>query len=160
MGTEYDLLTGALDIRQGYETDDKLLTEQAYKKLWPWLNWGESVNQAGDLPSVLAGYPGWPRMHFPVVATQKFDTVRLVMWFSPKMNRFTPALYCPDIKTGVFVKATLRARSCPHCENIFISDKKNAIYCSISHREAHRMARYRHLKKIKEAKKHGPRKTR
>ncbi len=74
----------------------------------------------------------------------------LVLWWTGK--RFLPALFCPDIETGLYVLvllAKVRGKAlviCPKCGQPFVRNRSDQSYCSIKHREAHRMARWRAVK--------------
>ena len=78
--------------------------------------------------------------------------VRLVLWWDGK--RFLPALYCHDLRSALYVRAMLgiaggRAIAvCPKCGKPFLQDRSDQDYCSIVHREAHRVARWRAAKKV------------
>lgn len=72
---------------------------------------------------------------------------RLVLWWTGK--RFTPAIWCEDVKTAFYVRALLDVvggkglRICPHCSEVFFQQRPDQNYCSVAHREAHRVARWR-----------------
>ncbi len=99
-----------------------------------------------------------------------FFFAHLVLWWTK--DRFTPAIMCEDIKTAFYVRALLSAvggkgfHICPHCDEPFMQQRPDQNYCSIAHREAHRVARWRAAKSSKAAKsqkrggKNGPRKAR
>lgn len=91
----------------------------------------------------------------------------LVLWWTGK--HFTPAIWCDDIGTAFYVQALLNMlggkglRVCPHCGETFFQQRPDQSYCSIPHREAHRVARWRsHQKQLATRKrgKHGTRKAR
>lgn len=75
---------------------------------------------------------------------------RLVLWWTGE--RFTPAIWCDDIKTAFYVRALLSVvcgvglRTCPHCGDVFFQERPDQSYCSVAHREAHRVARWRAAK--------------
>jgi hypothetical protein len=75
---------------------------------------------------------------------------QLVLWWTGV--RFTPAIWCHDMKTAFYVRALLSAvggkglRICPHCSEPFVQKRPDQDYCSITHREAHRVARWRAAK--------------
>jgi len=73
--------------------------------------------------------------------------VRVVLWWTGK--RFTPALYCMDPKVAPYVFVLTRKTwgVCPHCGFWFTKERSDQSYCSIAHREAHRVARWREGKK-------------
>jgi hypothetical protein len=92
---------------------------------------------------------------------------RLVLWWTGE--RFTPAIWCENVKTAFYVRALLNVvggrslRICPHCGEVFFQARPDQNYCSIAHREAHRVARWRAMKVSKSKRKgdkRGTRKTR
>jgi hypothetical protein len=137
---DYRVLTGALDLRQGLSTDDAKLRQQGFQKIEP-----------GPLPGPLAEFfaqdPRWARLRFPEIVTDQLKGVQLVMWFAPKSQQFTPALFCRDLRTGVFLKSLMDVRSCPHCGDLFLPHKTNVLYHSLACREAYRTGRSRWRKK-------------
>jgi hypothetical protein len=140
---DYRVLTGALDLRQGLSTNDAKLRQQGFQKIEP-----------GPLPDphteFLAQNPSWAGLRFPVIVTDQLKDVRLVMWFAPKSQQFTPALFCPDLRVGVFLKSLMDVRSCPHCGDLFLPHKTNVLYHSLACREAYRTGRTRWRKKQKQ----------
>lgn len=82
---------------------------------------------------------------------------QLVLWWTGK--RFTPAIWCEDIKTAFYVRALLNVvggrglRVCPHCSEVFLQERPDQNYCSVAHREAHRVARWRAIKQSKSSSK-------
>jgi len=91
--------------------------------------------------------------------SKALESVRLVLWFSPAGFRI--ALYCPHVKTALYVFCLLSFVSgagiavCPKCGKLFQQQRSNQNYCSIEHREAHRVARWRAAKRSALAKKKG-----
>ena len=90
---------------------------------------------------------------------------RLVLWWTGE--RFTPAIWCDDIRTAFYVRALLSAaggvglRICPHCTDVFFQGRQDQDYCSVAHREAHRVARWRATKQARQkGGRRGTRKTR
>jgi len=130
---EYDLLTATLDLKRSRETGDSLLQGRAYGKLMPHLGF------SGMDPKVFS-YPGWANVHVPRLATAPMEEARVVLWFC---GRFIPAIYCPNLRTAIFVRAFLSFQTCPYCGIIFVPEKNNVIYCRPAHSHAHRMARLR-----------------
>jgi hypothetical protein len=82
---------------------------------------------------------------------------RLVLWWVNQ--KFRPALWCPDMKTAFYARVLLGVVGgkgfcvCPHCCEWFVQDRPDQTYCSVSHREAHRVARWREQQKLKATKK-------
>jgi hypothetical protein len=92
---------------------------------------------------------------------------RLVLWWNK--GRFLPAVWCRNMKTAFYARALLDIvgtksfRVCPFCGGLFQQRRPDQEYCSISHREAHRVARWRASQKLKLKRgghKRGTRKTR
>ncbi|MGA9039749.1 MAG: hypothetical protein WB421_04365 [Terriglobales bacterium] len=92
---------------------------------------------------------------------------QLVLWWTG--HRFTPAIWCDDMKTAFYVRALLSAvggnglRICPHCSKPFVQKRPDQDYCLVAHREAHRVARWRAAKtkqRQRKGTKNGTRKTR
>jgi len=137
-----DLLFGALDLKKAYENEDLLLRQRAYQKLMPHLGEPDVFQQ------VYAEYKGWTRVHLPRAATEALKDARFVLWFSPRFG-FTPALYCPNVRTGIFVRGLLTLSRCPHCGTPFTPIKGNQIHCTESCGHAHRTAKWRFLNQLK-----------
>jgi len=87
---------------------------------------------------------GWM---FSSVVSGELDSVRLVLWWFGK--QFRPALYCPDLKSALFTLILMRIVGgqgwgvCPQCGDFFVQKRADQTYCSVAHREAHRVARWR-----------------
>jgi uncharacterized C2H2 Zn-finger protein len=137
-----DLLFGALDLRRAYETDDQLLRQRAYQKLRPFLG------NLNEFLGPFSEYAGWTHVHLPYLASEAIKATRLVLWFSRERG-FSTAVYCPDMRTGIFVRALLNLNRCPHCGTVFVPTKNNQTYCSEAHGHAHRVARSRFRKGLK-----------
>lgn len=79
--------------------------------------------------------------------SESLSSVRLVLWLSKE--GFRMALYCPEVKTALYLFCLLGFVSgtgiglCPKCGSLFKQSRPNQTYCSIQHREAHRVARWR-----------------
>jgi hypothetical protein len=145
---DVDLLIGADHLRKAHDDEDELLAERAYERLWPFIE--NSVERAFKdvMVPVYASNRKWAENKFPQVVTKAVDDARIVMWFSPKIAQFTPAIYCPTIKVAIFIHMFLGGlRVCPYCSSVFIPLKKNVDYCSPAHRDAHRMQRWRRKKR-------------
>jgi hypothetical protein len=94
--------------------------------------------------------------------SEGLEAVRLVLWWSG--DKVRPAIYCPNLRAAVYIfLLTKKWGVCPHCGDFFIQKRPDQNYCSIAHREAHRVARWRAAKLARLKKKgaqHGPRKAR
>ncbi len=95
------------------------------------------------------------------------DGARLVLWWNKE--RFLPAIWCPNLKTAFYARALLDIvgtksfRLCAFCADWFRQKRTDQDYCSVAHREAHRVARWRANQKLKiqkKGRKRGTRKTR
>lgn len=79
--------------------------------------------------------------------------VQFVLWWNDQT--FRPALWCPNMKTAFYARALLDVvggkgiRICPHCGDLFSQDRPDQDYCTVAHREAHRVARWRLQQKKK-----------
>jgi hypothetical protein len=63
-----------------------------------------------------------------------------------KKAKFVPSVFCPDTETALYVEFLFAIRGpgiCPKCEKVFFKQRPDQAYCSIEHREAHRVARWR-----------------
>lgn len=81
---------------------------------------------------------------------------QIVNWYFE--GGFRPAIYCEDLKSALYIHTFLLAptgvvgfRACPYDGAHFFQDRPNQEYCCPAHREAHRVARFRHAKKLKAA---------
>ena len=87
------------------------------------------------------------------VLSAELSAARLVLWWTGE--KFKPALWCPDMKTAFYARVLLGILGgkgfciCPHCGVWFIQDRPDQLFCSVSHREAHRVARWRAQQKLK-----------
>ena len=95
--------------------------------------------------------PSFPREQLERVISKQVKSARLVVWTAN--GRTTPAIFCPDNQTALFVTALLTRISgrglaiCPHCGKPFLRTRSDQEYCTIRHREAHRVARWRKAQK-------------
>jgi hypothetical protein len=98
--------------------------------------------------------PGWLLSY---VLSMELREARLVLWW--RDQSFRPALWCPDMKTAWYARALLKVVGgkgfgvCPHCGAWFVQERPDQIYCKVSHREAHRVARWRAQRKQDEIQK-------
>jgi hypothetical protein len=90
---------------------------------------------------------------FSSVVSGELDSVRLVLWWHRK--QFRPALYCPDLKSALFTLVLMKIVSgrgwgvCPQCGDFYVQKRPDQTYCTVAHREAHRVARWRAAKLAK-----------
>jgi len=142
--------------------------EQLGRRLAPYF--GLKADEGKEALEILSGYH-WPadtaKDAAKILSLEISKTlalwVDLVFWWTGE--RFTPALYCKDPKFALYVYILTHKGwgVCPHCGRWFEQDRSDQNYCSIAHREAHRVARWRAKMLSKSTKKggaNGPRKTR
>jgi len=121
--------------------------QEAVGKFWPRTRPGPRA----------AADPRWLLSY--AVSEPLANSSRLVLWWNGV--RFTPAVRCDDIRTAFYVRAALDVvggrgfRICPHCSEPFFLERSNQNYCSIAHREAHRVARWRAAQLDKKKRKRG-----
>src|SRR5436309_1490899 len=91
--------------------------------------------------------------------SQALESVKLVLWCSG--SQFKPALYCSELKAALYTFLLMKLAMgqgwgvCPKCGTFFVQKRSDQNYCSIAHREAHRVARWRARKKTGKKKKRG-----
>jgi hypothetical protein len=134
---------------------------------------GLSAGQEKEAIARWSGYRLGPKAEadekwlFSQLMSEGLDTVRLVLWWSDK--RFRPALYCPDAKAALHAFLLMKVAAghgwgvCLKCGEFFVQKRPDQNYCSIAHREAHRVARWRAAKLAKargKRRRNGTRKTR
>jgi len=96
------------------------------------------------------------------LVSEALDSVRLVLWWSGE--QFEPALYCPDLKAALHTFLLMKVTAgkgwgvCLKCGEFFTKKRPDQMYCSIAHREAHRVARWR-AAKISKSQQRGARKN-
>ncbi|HWZ45955.1 MAG TPA: hypothetical protein VNW97_20955 [Candidatus Saccharimonadales bacterium] len=91
--------------------------------------------------------------------SQALESARLVLWWSG--SRFQPAIYCGELKAALYTFLLMKLAMgqgwgvCPKCGAFFVQKRSDQNYCSMAHREAHRVARWRASKKTDRKKKRG-----
>jgi hypothetical protein len=132
----------------------------------PPLHWcpAEDVRDFARADTVLSAIPPWDTakvlpLHKPsplpdlrwllsCELSEALQEARLVLWWSGKV--FKAAVFCPSLKIAFYTAALLKMlRVCPHCSEPFIPERPDQDYCSVPHREAHRVARWRLQQKRK-----------
>ena len=92
--------------------------------------------------------PGWLLSYEVSTVLSGLQGAQFVLWWTNQT--FTPALWCPTMKVAFYARALLGGiRICPHCGELFFQDRPDQNYCSVAHREAHRVARWRLQQKQK-----------
>ena len=159
-------LADCLVLKKAYNSKDRLALQRPYERLFPFLvgkeHWDKNkfdeIPEKRRLAEIFAltmvdqGRQGIVNC-LPKLVSKALDDVRLVLWWFQKGGEvLTPAIFCPDLKTAIFVKGLLEEiRCCPRCEKLFIPKNSKVEYCSPAHRDAHRMARWRQQKETKRA---------
>lgn len=151
--SEANFLADCLALKHAYNAKDPVALERPYNRLWPHLVSGIPGldDSAAVLTKIFSSTPNWVPVCLPQLVSNKLCDVRLVLWWFGfdkeemfERGKFTPAFFCPDLKTALFFKGLLgQIRICPRCEKVFVPRKGNIDYCSPAHRDAHRVARWR-----------------
>jgi len=98
--------------------------------------------------------PGWLLSY---ELSTELSAAQLVLWWND--GKLIPAIWCMTVKSALYVRALLDlgegrgVRICPHCGDLFIQNRPDQDYCTVAHREAHRVARWRKQQKQKAAEK-------
>jgi hypothetical protein len=99
-----------------------------------------------------------PKWLFSLLLSNALSDARLVLWSSPSGLR--PGLYCPDMETAYFAFFLTKIflgdggwGVCPKCGKVFVRKRSDQNYCTIAHREAHRVARWRAKQQVQAIKK-------
>ena len=168
---ERQLFTAIVGLSRGLEKKDRLAVKHARKMLieavarknnivpdadllkavsaMRGLNRDEIELAALELSTLTVGEEDEPRLLSSRV-TAALASVRLVLWWSG--SRFHPALYCPDGQSALYTYLLMRTSArqgcgvCPYCGIFFLKSRPDQSYCSVAHREAHRVARWRAAK--------------
>ena len=120
---------------------------------------------------ILSGYRWPPRIAKDAAKVLSLEISRtlalrvdVVLWWTGE--RFAPAFFCKDATVApyLYILTHKGIGVCPHCGEWFQRERRDQVYCSIAHREAHRVARWRarksSLKTRKKGDEHVTRKTR
>jgi hypothetical protein len=142
----WKFLSGVLGVKQAFESKDQLKLRQGYADVAPVMLGKSASNVEMQLQKefldALAVDARSAVIFLPQLATYALKDARLVLWRSK--GKFVPAIFCPNFTTALYTKALLgRIKVCPHCNQLFEVPRSNQDYCSIAHREAHRVARWR-----------------
>jgi hypothetical protein len=151
---DHALLIGLTQLRWALDEQDEFTAERAYAKLDPHIQSNTPRKPRGERlgRGISLEWPGWgledARGAYTWLVTEILQGARFVMWHSEVEHRILPGLYCRDRRTAVFAMGIMkRLRVCPKCDAPFIPDATNVDYCSVKHREAHRVDRFRWRKK-------------
>src|SRR6516165_7306041 len=131
--SDRQLLTAILELKKGYEVRDRLAMQHGYEALsWPWFPFYKSDSVAEQ--AAFFSETHWPKFHVVQIVTETLRDARLVLWFFDQKQQFLPAVYCPTVRTAVFLNALLgNAHACPYCKEVFVSTHGNVAYCSEKH---------------------------
>jgi hypothetical protein len=164
------LLRGALALMNAYKNEDLAAMKTAFDMVWPYLadpmlrNYTDPKGEAARMAEHYSENAlSSARSQISQLVTRQLETARLVLWWSPEIKQFRPAVYCRDITSAAYMKLFMKLgfpknslasiRVCPHCGNMFCPPRTNIDYCCPAHREAHRVARWRARKREEEKKK-------
>jgi hypothetical protein len=146
---EWGVFNAIWRLMQGLKDKDKFAISQAHAKL---LGGTSEREQTVEEMFARAFTDKEPEGMLSLQLSQALDSVRLVLWQSG--HGLQPALYCPDPKSALytFVLTSLfadkkRLSLCPFCGEFLVPRRPDQTYCSIAHREAHRVARWRAAKR-------------
>ena len=148
MGDEWPLFIATTQFRAAHESGNKHEIDRTFGKLL------EAQDKSGDY-SALRGRitdfwlaPGWSSNTAPVNLPPAFSDAmsgaRLVLWWNSRKKQFLPAIFCPDYRTAMFVRAAMKdLRACPDCDKPFIQERADQEYCSTRCGTRHRVRRMR-----------------
>jgi hypothetical protein len=151
-------------LRDAYNRNDRFALQRSFEQLWPFITgqnqWKETALPAmtdriqGELAKAFStgssARADWKsaELYLPQLVSKAIEKVRLVLWYSRQSQVFTPALYSPDLRTAIFLKALFgEIRTCPQCKRPFVPVNSNQDYCSLAHQAAYRVARWRAKKR-------------
>src|ERR1700674_1144106 len=166
--SDKELFVAAVHLLQGLERKDRTAIAHARQRIvialgrkqGVDLDWAQGIGRAlglkpgrkaeaaaYELVTLDLGRNANVRLLLSGVVSDALDSVRLVLWWSG--SRFRPALFCSDPKSALFTFILMRIVAgkgwgvCLHCGAFFVQKRSDQTYCTIAHREAHRVARWR-----------------
>lgn len=173
--TEGKVFAGLVSLLKGLQMKDQLATTQARERLIEAIALRDGVVVIPDMLRATSGMRGLKAEEAEKIAlelstldsrssadvkwllstyfSRALDSVRLVLWWSG--TQFRPALYCPDLKSALYTFVLMKVVAgrgwgvCPFCGLFFVQTRSDQNYCSVAHREAHRVARWRATKVLK-----------
>jgi hypothetical protein len=179
--TERKFFAGLVNLLDGLQNKDQLTIIRARERLIEAIALRDGVVVAPDVLRATSGMRGLKPGQAEKIAldlctlgsrssadekwllstyfSQALNSVRLVLWWSG--TEFRPALYCSDLKSALYTFVLMRVVAgrgwgvCPFCGLFFVQTRSDQNYCSVAHREAHRVARWRAAKVSKSKKKGG-----
>lgn len=172
--SDKELFLAAVDLLQGLERKDRTAIARARQRIvialgrkqGVELEWAQGIGRAlglkpgrkaeaavYELVALDLGRNTNVRLLLSGVVSDALDSVRLVLWCSG--SRFRPALFCSDPMSALFTFILMRIVAgkgwgvCLHCGAFFVQKRSDQTYCTIAHREAHRVARWRERNRSK-----------
>lgn len=146
---EQDELIATANLIRAVEKEDSLAARHACAALAG----GKSPELRMIVLEVAEKVAAYPQTKLDETISERLKSARLVLW--SYRGKPTLALFCPDRVTAFFARLLLSRVSgkglvvCPQCGVPFVQKRPNQEYCSIQHREAHRVARWRAMKTAK-----------
>jgi hypothetical protein len=128
-------------LRNAYSSRDGRRLLEIVEELRPWM-WkppkGVRVLEKLDDPLGVA------RQLFSELMSMELIEARLVVWWTVRGRMLSPAIYCPNQDTALFVRFAMQDyRLCPKCGTSFVPTSQRQVYCKPSHGIAHRTQRSR-----------------
>jgi hypothetical protein len=172
--SDKELFYAAVDLLQGLESKDRTAIARSRQRIvialghkhGVGLDWAQGIGRAlglkpgrraeaaaYELVALDLGRNTNVRLLLSGVVSDALDSVRLVLWWSG--GKFRPALFCSDPTSALFTFILMRIVAgkgwgvCLHCGVFFVQKRSDQAYCTIAHREAHRVARWRERKRFK-----------
>lgn len=143
IGKQQQEIVAAAQLVDAVEKRDRLAARNAFAGLAK----SESAllqHLASEAPEKFKSYL---QIRLDQVISERMKSAHLVVWnFRGKP---VLAVYCPDNVTALYTKLLMNRVSgrglavCPKCGLPFVQKRPNQDYCSLQHREAHRVARWR-----------------
>ncbi len=144
--SDRELITDSIALEQALADDRRSAIEQTAPKLA-----GSLLSRMITAAQVRAD-PRYAETVFMGKLSYELRDTQLVLWRHD--GEIKPALLCPDVKSAFLVRTLLSVaglstglRLCPKCGIPFLQRQSNQDYCKASHREAHRVQRFRAKKR-------------
>jgi len=157
LGRNWNLFLAANQLRDAHEKGDSYEIDAANQKLFAALLPKNPAQEHAAMVSRIAQFwlhPTWSSrtapVNLPPAMAHEMEAAWLVLWWNSRRKQFLPAIFCPDYKTAMYVRAVLRdLRACPGCDTPFIPDRLDQQYCSTRCSDRHRTRKCRHLAKLR-----------
>ncbi len=157
-GNGRQLLLARIGLAKALEKKDEIAVQNALRMLWHEPRRQKSSKGWESLFGAVraSGEKSWskkkPQHFLAAEITEGLAASHLVVWWTG--DRYLPAVFCEDRETALYVWVALTLAGggkslgiCPQCSVPFVRERSDQIYCSVQHREAHRVARWRARKK-------------